>query len=171
MDPNTPIGNTTLAKIEKASIKKAILEVAGRRPELVPDVIIGVLEFARDNPHLAIRAYPFIALMAAYTDGKPVDAGTHQEMSTRNPLDLSSLSQSELRDRAQRLVRLLGPAPSEEVIDAEVVPNPEDMSLEQLQEEARRAQADVERANEEVRRARIAVDKANEELARIRGTK
>src|SRR5260221_214698 len=37
MDPATRIGNTTLAKLEKASIKKIIQELAATQPELFRD--------------------------------------------------------------------------------------------------------------------------------------
>ena len=144
MDPNTPVGNTTLARLEKASIKRILKDLATTDPELFREAIIAGLQAPPP------RSYPYLCLAAAYIDGKPIDA----EPPIEHIVDLSALSRDELRDRAERLVHLLkGESTSTglAVIDATVVPNHEDMPPEQLQEEIRLAQIEVDRANEELR--------------------
>ena len=146
MDPNTPVGGTTLAKIEKASIKRIMKDLATTEPELFRDAIIAGL--LAPPP----RSFPYIALAAAYLDGKPVDAGTHRELDTSLPIDLSSLSREQLGERAEKLVRML--KASDEVIDATIV---DDLTPEQLQEEIRLAQVEVDRANADVERHNAAL--------------
>jgi hypothetical protein len=142
VDGHTPVGNTTLAKLEKASIKKIIKDLATTEPELFREAIIAGL--LAPPP----RSFPYLALAAAYLDGKPVDG----DPPIQQIVDLSALSRDELRDRAERLVRLLKSPTDHDVIDVTVIPNPEEMTAEQLAEEIRLAQIEVDKANEELRR-------------------
>jgi hypothetical protein len=157
VDPNTPVSNTTLAKIEKASVKRILKDLVGTQPELIKDAIIAGL--LAPPP----RSFPYVALAAAYLDGKPVDA----EPPAERIVDLSHLTRDQLLQRALGIARRLQADTDEQsdlikereargvglaVIDAVVIPNPEDMTPEQLQEEIRLAQIEVDRTNEEVHR-------------------
>jgi len=95
VDPNTPVGNTTLAKIEKASVKRILKDIVGTQPELLRDAIIKGL--SADPP----RSFPYIALAAAYLDGKPVDA----EPPSEGLVDLSNLTSFELMQRALNIAQ------------------------------------------------------------------
>jgi hypothetical protein len=140
MDGNTPVGQTTLAKIEKASIKRIIKDLATTDPELFREAIVAGLQAAPP------RSFPYLALAAAYLDGKPIDA----EPPISSSVDLSQLTQQELKDRAYRLVRLF--EKRDLVIEGTVIKDPADMSPEELQEEIRKAQLEVEKAQAEVDR-------------------
>jgi hypothetical protein len=156
MDPQTRIGTTTLAKLAKASIVKIMKDLAATDPELFREALIAGLQAPPP------RSFPYLALAASYIDGRPPAEPPIQPLG-----DLSDLSRDELRDRVERLARLLGGDSTSTglaVIDATVVPNPEDMTPEQLQEELRVAQLEVERANAEL-------DRANEQLRKARGAK
>lgn len=156
MDPNTPVGKTTLAKIEKASVHRIIKDLVGTQPELIKDAIIAGL--LAPPP----RSFPYIALAAAYLDGKPAQA----EPVSQPIVDLSELTRDQLAERAHRLARLLLPASDEpanptglRVIDATIVPQPTEpepeRSLQELQADVVRAQEEVKRAEEEVRVANL----------------
>jgi hypothetical protein len=90
VDPNTPVGGTTLAKIEKASVKRILKDLVGTQPDLIKEAMIAGL--LAPPP----RSFPYIALAAAYLDGKPVDA----EPVPCTPEDLSNLTRDELMQRA-----------------------------------------------------------------------
>lgn len=140
------IGTTTLLKIERASIKRIMKEIAGTEPELVREAI---REGLMAPPP---RSFPYVALLAAYLDGKPVDAGTHQEMNTRRSTDLSELSREQLRQRALLLAERFADEMDKRqaaVIDAEVVPEREP-TLEELQIEIQKAEEEKRRADAEV---------------------
>jgi hypothetical protein len=132
VDPNTPVGNTTLAKLEKASVKRILKDIVGTQPELVRDAIIKGL--SADPP----RSFPYIALAAAYLDGKPVDA----EPPSERIVDLSNLTGDQLLARALSIAQRLKDDADEKaaftresadraaresrglpIIDATVVPN------------------------------------------------
>lgn len=157
MDPNTKVGTTTLRKMERASIKAIIRELATTQPELFRDALIDGLMAP------APRSFPYVALAAAYLDGKPPTEAPVEPVG-----DLSALSNAQLAERAERLVRLLKADPRLPVIDVTPVVEP---TLEELEEQVKQAQADAERANADAHHARNAVVVANEELARIRGQK
>lgn len=155
MDPNTPVGNTTtLAKIEKASVKRILKDLVGTQPELIKDAIIAGL--LAPPP----RSFPYVALAAAYLDGKPIDA----EPPAERIVDLSHLTRDELMQRALGIAQRLQIDTNERadvvreseargaglaVIDAVVIPEP---TLEQLQAEVDQANEDVRLAQEEVRK-------------------
>jgi hypothetical protein len=141
MDPNTPCGGTTLAKIEKASIKRIIKDLVGVRPELVENALIDGL--MAPPP----RSFPYVALCAAYTDGKPIDAEPESPLRT----DLSNLSREQLMARALRIAAGLEKKPELAVIDVEVIPQQEP-SLAELQSQIEQAREEVRLAEAEVRR-------------------
>lgn len=146
MDPNTPVGTTTLARIERASIKRIMKEIAATEPELVREAIREGLMAP------APRSFPYVALLAAYLDGKPADAGTHQEITTRGPIDYSTMTREQLRERALLLADHFATAMDKrnaEVLDAEVLPERE-LTLEELRLEVRKAEEEKRRADEEL---------------------
>lgn len=121
---HAPMSNhdrAALTRVEKASVKRILKDLATTRPDLFKDAIIdGLLAPAP-------RSFPYIALAAAYLDGKPVDA----EPVPSAIVDLSSLTPEELLQRALSIAHTLrerretrGAALA--VIDAEVIPQPED---------------------------------------------
>lgn len=154
VDPNTPVSNTTLAKIEKASVKRILKDLVGVQPELIKDAIIAGLLAAPP------RSFPYVALAAAYLDGKPIDA----EPPAEHIVDLSHLTRDQLLQRALGIARRLQIDTNEQaalvqereargaglaVIDAVVIPEP---TLEQLQAEVDQANEEVRLAQEEVRK-------------------
>ena len=89
---NTPeaIALRTLAQVQRASVRRIMKEVVATRPDLVRDAIIdGLLAPAP-------RSYPYLALAAAYLDGKPTAADPPTD--TRE--DLSELTRDQLLARA-----------------------------------------------------------------------
>jgi hypothetical protein len=163
VDPNTPIGGTTLAKIEKASVKRILKDIVGTQPELLRDAIIQGL--AAPPP----RSFPYIALAASYLDGRPREA----DPPTEYQVDLSNMTGRELMQRALNIAQRLKDNADEKaaivqesaeraarearrlpIIDATVVPPEEperELSLEELQEEIKRAEEELRIANEELR--------------------
>jgi hypothetical protein len=139
MDPNTPCGGTTLVKIEKASVKRIIKDLVGVRPELIENAIIDGL--MAPPP----RSFPYVALAAAYLDGKPVDG----EPMSPEQADLSKLSREQLMARALRIAAGLEQKPKLAIID--VTPEREP-SLAELQSQIEQAQEEVRLAEAEVRR-------------------
>ena len=105
----------------KASIKQVFKDLAGTLPELYSGAIIkGMLA---DPP----RSFPYIALAAAYLDGKPIDA----EPPPSTVVDLSTLTPEELLQRALSIAHTLRERRETRgaalpIIDAEVVLQPED---------------------------------------------
>ncbi len=102
MDPNTiirgPDGTTTtLAKLQKASIKRIMVDLATTQPELFRDAIIAGL--LADPP----KSYPYLALALYTIDGKPVDA----EPVSQPIADLSELSKDDLVRRALQIAAKL----------------------------------------------------------------
>jgi hypothetical protein len=158
MDPNTKVGTSTLRKVVRSSIAQIMKNLANTRPDLFEDALI---EGLMAPPP---RSFPYLALCASYIDGRAPAEPAEQPLA-----NLADLTHAELAERAERLVRLLKSNPKAlPVINGTVIPSPEDMTLAQLQEEARRAEEDVARAQAEVRRAANAVARAEEELARFR---
>ena len=93
-----PVGNTTetalakreFTKVRTASVKRILKDIVETQPELIRDAIIeGLLA---PPP----RSFPYIALAAAYLDGKPIDA----EPPVERPNDLSELTTEQLLQRA-----------------------------------------------------------------------
>ena len=82
------------------------------------DAIVAGLE--ADPP----RSFPYVALAAAYLDGKPANG---EPPPPQQLADLSTLSREQLRERAERLVQRLTAAPDEStstglaVIDATII--------------------------------------------------
>lgn len=146
MDLNTPIGATTIRKVRRASVLKILKDLAETRPELFEDCIVAGLQAPPP------RSAPYLLAALSWIDGRPVSA----DAVTQDPADdLSHLSTDDLRRRAQRIVEALSEKPRLKelpVMDATVVPNPDDMTPEQLQQEIRIAQLEVDRTNEELRR-------------------
>jgi hypothetical protein len=171
--PGNPLGGTpgnagynAVARAKRASILKIAREVATTHEE---DIRQAILDGIHAPPP---RSFPYLALLFDRLEGKAVDATTMQEMNSTPQVDLTQLTTDQLRERVLQIAkRLTEPEEPPVVIDAEVVPNLDDMTLEQLQEEVRIAQAESDRANEEARRAANAVAEANEEVARLRGKK
>ncbi len=171
VDPKTivrgPDGTTTtLAQIERASIKRIIKDLATTQPELFRDAIIAGLLAP------APRSYPYVFLAAQYLDGKPVDA----EPVSQPVLDLSEQSKDDLIRRALRIAANLQKDAQERddlerereargaglaIID--ITPEPEP-TLEQLQ-------AEVDQANEEVRLAQEELARSNAVLRILKGGK
>lgn len=141
VDPNTPVGTTTLAKIEKASVKRILKDLVGTRPELIMDALIAGL--LATPP----RSFPYIALAAAYLDGKPINAEPSSEV-----VDLSNLTKDELMQRALAIAQTLKDGADGRlnlakesmeraareargvglaVIDAVVIPQPSDKRMEE----------------------------------------
>ena len=93
-----PVGNTTpdalarrsLTRVQTASVKKIMRDIVGVRPDLIRDAIIEGLQAAPP------RSFPYIALAAAYLDGKPIPAGPPID----GREDLSSLTRDQLLTRA-----------------------------------------------------------------------
>jgi hypothetical protein len=170
VDPKTifqgPGGTTTLAKIERASIKRIIKDLATTQPELFRDAIIAGLLAP------APRSYPYVFLAAQYLDGKPVDA----EPVSQPIADLSELSKDDLIRRALNIAAKLQ-RDSQERDDLErereargtglaiidITPEPEP-TLEELE-------AEVVRANEEVRLATEELERSNTVLRILRRDK
>ncbi len=156
MDPNTRIGNTTLAKVMRSSIKSIMQDLAHTQPDLFRNALIDGLLSAPP------RSFPYLSLCAAYLDGKPVDA----EPPLQAIADLSALSRDELRARAERLVHALKSdttATGLPVIDVEPVEERE-LTLDELQEQMRLAQLELDQANAEAAKAKAEVLKANADV-------
>lgn len=104
-----------LARVQKASIVRIIRDLVLDEPEKWREAIIR----GRDArpPH----SFPYVALAAAYLDGKPVNA----DPPIRSIRDLSELSAAELQDRAVALVNRLKSANEQRalpVIDVQIIP-------------------------------------------------
>lgn len=141
MDPNTRIGNTTIAKVRQASVLRIMKEVVSDDPELIRETIIAGLTAP------APRSFPYLALVTAMLDGKPP-----AEPREPSPLDLSNLTHEQLVEKAQHVMKLLTDGAGT-VIEAEVVPdNPTVDEIRQAEEELRRANEELARANAEVER-------------------
>ncbi len=100
-----PVGNTTpealarrtLTQVRNASVKRILMDIVGVQPELLYDAII---EGLKAPPP---RSFPYIALAAAYLDGKPIDAPPPED----NRPDLSELSRDQLLARALGVAKRL----------------------------------------------------------------
>jgi hypothetical protein len=113
------------SRVHKASVKRILKDIAENNPELIRDAIIDGLQAP------APRSYPYLALAAAYLDGRPPDA----ESAAQPADDYSNLSDAELFERARNVTQRLKTAIAARVtgsearqlpvIDAEVIPQPE----------------------------------------------
>ncbi len=119
-----PVGNTTpealarrsMTRVEAASVKRILKDIVAVQPELVRDAIIeGLLA----TPP---RSFPYIALAAAYLDGKPIDA----QPPVDNREDLSELTRDELLARALAIARRLKAEQAGELPVIDVIPEPSD---------------------------------------------
>jgi hypothetical protein len=160
VDPNTPVGNTTLAKIEKASIKRIIRDLAGRRPELFENAIIDGL--LAEPP----RSFPYVALCISYTDGKAVDSSNDIHTQPQLHANLADLTREQLMQRALRIAQILKTATDEQTVLVQereargagltiidITPEPErEPTLEELQAEVVRVNEEVRLAQEDVAR-------------------
>ncbi|MBP7779487.1 MAG: hypothetical protein KA371_20405 [Acidobacteria bacterium] len=89
---NTPktIALRSLSKVQNASVKRILRDVVGTQPDLLRDAIIEGLQAPPP------RSFPYIALAAAYLDGKPIN--TDPPADGRD--DLSDLTGDQLMARA-----------------------------------------------------------------------
>lgn len=86
-------------RVRAASVKRILRDIAEVQPDLIRDAIIAGL--LAPPP----RSFPYVALAAAYLDGKPIDADRLAE--SQQPGDLSDLTREQLLDRAVELARHL----------------------------------------------------------------
>ncbi|HXG90322.1 MAG TPA: hypothetical protein VNJ02_18505 [Vicinamibacterales bacterium] len=109
----------TMNQIQKASVARILKDIVRVQPELIRDAIIEGLQAPPP------RSFPYIALAAAYLDGKPVDA---PPVGGDNREDLSELTRDQLLARAlnvaNQLQREHAPEPALPVIDIVAEPEP-----------------------------------------------
>jgi hypothetical protein len=102
---NRPVADNTPAalalrsqrRVIKASVKRIMDEIVSDDPELIRNAIIDGLQAP------APRSFPYIALAAAYLDGKPIDAKPVDD----DKANLCELTIEQLRDRALALAERL----------------------------------------------------------------
>ena len=108
---NEALARREFTRVKAASVKRILKEIVGIEPDLIRAAIIDGL--SAPPP----RSFPYIALAAAYLDGKPIDA----EPPIQAIADLSELTNEQLRERAALLAaHFRGEVQEEGVID--VVP-------------------------------------------------
>jgi hypothetical protein len=147
----------TLRQVEQASVKRILKDLVGVQPELIRDAIIAGL--LAPPP----RSFPYVALAAAYLDGKPVDA----EPANPQTADLSSLTRDELLARALAVAsRLQKDSEEREVLVQELQANRTGLAIidvtpipeESPAEELARLNAEVAEAQAEVVAAQAELD-------------
>lgn len=87
----------SLKQVQNASVKRILKDLVGVRPELIRDALI---EGLMAPPP---RSFPYVALAAAYLDGKPVDA----EPANPQTADLSELTRDQLLARVMGVAKRL----------------------------------------------------------------
>ena len=145
----------SLKQVQQASVKKILKDLIGVRPELIRDALIEGLMAAPP------RSFPYVALAAAYLDGKPIDA----EPANPHTADLSELTRDQLLARALAVASRLQKDSEEReslarelnrglpIIDVTPLPDetPE-QELARLHAEIADAERDVTEAQAELRR-------------------
>ena len=115
---HTPVGNTTpdalarrsLTRVQNASVKKILRDIVDVQPELIRDAIIEGLQAPPP------RSFPYLALAAAYLDGRPTDAVPPVE----GKEDLSDLTRDQLLVRAMGIAQRLRDEVQRECSDSEL---------------------------------------------------
>lgn len=124
----------TLAQVQKASVAR----IAKRFVSLEEDAIYdAIMEGVLAPPP---RSFPYIAFLAAYTDGRPREA----EPEDGPTADLSSLTREELGARALAVARSLQLRGELTVIDVTPIPD------ETPEQELARLQAEIAEAEREL---------------------
>lgn len=107
----------SLTRVKHASVKRIMREIVTDNPE---EIRAAILEGIQAPPP---RSFPYIALAAAYLDGKPTADGDDSSKS----LDLSGLSLEELKERVAQVAAFLdSQTPRSDLPVIDVTPQPED---------------------------------------------